>query len=274
MRSTLIFCSVLVGVWGMAADPVGKVPPVDPGVAVAPIAKKEIVVPIMPLPTEIVSPAPKIWAGTVEAGLNGAAGNSEQFSSRFGFAAKRTGADADLVVNAKYLNASADGRETQNQFLSDARQEWKFGPSPWTAFVFGNLTYDEFQNWDLRFLTGGGLGYKWIKTDTTTFITRFGAGVAREVGGIRNEFIPEANLALEFERKLTQRQSLVGLVEYFPSFLSIDDYRINAKASWDMLIDPEWNLNIRVGVQDRYQSQPLGREPNDINYFTEIVWKY
>lgn len=217
---------------------------------------------------------PALWTSQIEFGMNGAAGNSRLFTARVGFATKREGKRTDFKTGINYLKATANDEETQNQVFHDARNEWKLGESPWRYYIFENTTYDEFQAWKVRLVMGSGFGYQFLKNDRTSLQTRAGAGASREFQGPRNEFVPEANLGMDFDHKLTQRQSLCSSVEYFPSFLSIDDFRVNTKIAWECAIDEAKNLSLRVGILDRYQSKADGRKPNDINYYTELVWKF
>lgn len=219
-------------------------------------------------------PLKKMWSGQVDFGLNAASGNSELFNIRSGFGAKREGPRSDFKSSIIFNRASADGIETQNQVLSEARNEWKLDGSPWRLYLFGSAVYDEFQAWRVRVVSGGGLGYQFLDTETTKLQGRFGPGVSREIGGPRNEFIPEANLGVDFSYKISERQSFTSTVEYFPSFLDLNDFRVNSKANWECVIDPVRNISLRVGILDRYQSIPSGKKPNDLNYFTEIVWKF
>ncbi|MFO0947278.1 MAG: DUF481 domain-containing protein [Planctomycetota bacterium] len=217
---------------------------------------------------------PVLWTNQLEFGMNGAAGNSRLFTARAGFATKREGKKTDFKTSINYLKATANDEETQNQVFHDARNEWKLGESPWRYYVFENTTYDEFQAWKVRLVMGSGFGYQFLKNDRTSLQTRAGAGASREFRGPRNEFVPEANLGFDFEHKLTQRQCLTSSVEYFPSFLGINDFRVNSKVAWECAIDEAKNLSLRVGILDRYQSKADGRKPNDINYYTELVWKF
>lgn len=216
----------------------------------------------------------KLWSGQFAFGLNGAEGNTERFNSRFGYDGKRSGPKNDLTLNMTYAKSTADGEETENKFLSDARNEWKLDETPWNLFVSGSGVYDEFQAWDFRLVTNAGVGYKFIDEETTKLSTRFGSGTSREFGGTDNRFIPEANFAMDAEKKLNDRHSLKAGLEYFPSFFDFGDYRVNSKTSWEILIDPEWKLSLRLGLQDRFQSMPDGGKRNDLDYFAEIVWKY
>jgi hypothetical protein len=49
--------------------------------------------------------------------------------------------------------------------------------------------------------------------------------------------------------------------------------RINSKAGWELLLDEEMNLSLKLTVLDRYDSTPNRAEPNDIDYAAMLLWK-
>lgn len=231
---------------------------------------------VAPAPAPIAAPPKaKLFTGQFELGLNGASGNSEQFSMRVGFVGKREGPKADSKVTINYNKATNGGTMTQNLLFTEVRNEWKLGQSKWRIYDFINGTYDEFQDWDVRVVMGAGLAYEWIKTDRTKFLTRFGPGVSREIGGRRNEWIPELNTGFDLEHKITDRQSASLNFDYYPSLIDFSDYRTQTKVAWECVIDPEKNISLRVGALNRYQSMPgPGRKTSDLNYYAEILWKF
>jgi putative salt-induced outer membrane protein YdiY len=216
----------------------------------------------------------KRWKGEFATGLNGASGNTDRFNSRLGFDGRRTGERSDLQLNMTYAKSTANGEEAENKFLSDARNEWKFQESNWRIYLFVSGIYDEFQAWDYRLVDGGGLAYQFFDNDITSLQVRGGGGTSREFGGTDNRFIPEANIGIDLKHQLNERHAITAGNEYFPSFLSIGDFRVNTKAAWEILIDPEWNLGLKLGIMNRYQSRPEGRLPNDLDYFAELVFKF
>lgn len=216
----------------------------------------------------------KAWSGEFNAGVNGAAGNAERFNTRFGLDAKRSGPRANHIVSLLYAKGTANGEETEHKFISKLRDEWKFDESKWSLYTFANTTYDEFQNWDLRLVTGTGFAYQFYDTEVTYLQARAGAGASREFGGTNDKFVPEANLGTDFRYKLTERQSITAGAEYFPSFEDFGDYRLDSQAAWELLIDPDHNLTLKIGFMDRYQSRPEGAKRNDIDYFAQVGLKF
>lgn len=216
----------------------------------------------------------KLWEGSLEFGINGTDGNSENFKFRIAGSAKRETEVRIIKLDILYSYASLNGTESENRSLSTLKHEWLFGNSPWSIFVLGTLETDAFRAFDARVAAHTGIAYAWIKNDITQLKTRIGAGFSHEIGGPDNTYKPELLLGGDFEHKLTERQKLVASVDVFPNFQNFSDYRTQLKASWEVLIDPAWNLTLKLGIVDRFDSTPEGKKKNDFEYFGVLMWKF
>lgn len=214
------------------------------------------------------------WKGEFAAGLNGAEGNTELFNSRVGLDTTREGARSDMKFNITYAKGSARGVDTENQLLHNWRNEWKLGESPWKPFTYVNGQYDVFQAFDYRLISGVGTAYQIRKTETADVQVRVGSGVSKMFGGEDEEWKPEANLGGDWKYTINERHSLTAGFEYFPNYTDFGDFRLNSKAAWEIMVEPSWQLGLRLGVIDLYQSRPQGAKSNDINYFVELVKKF
>ena len=174
-----------------------------------------------------------------------------------------------------YTYAKDDGEESENKGQIDLRNDWLLGKeSPWRVYALGRVEYDNFQNWDWRVSAFAGIGYEFIKTEKTTLIGRFGAGASREFGGDDNRITPELNFGADFEHKFTDTQKIFASLDYYPSLLNFSDFRLVGKAGYEILLDPESGLSLKLGVEDRYDSSPDGAKRNDLDYFVLMVFKF
>jgi putative salt-induced outer membrane protein YdiY len=219
-------------------------------------------------------PPPKVWCGGLEFGVNGSDGNSENFKLRFAGNAKRTTPDNVFTTDWRYGFATADGIQTENRFLLNARDEFLFADSPWNLFVSSIVDVDEFKAYDLRLAAHAGVGYQFVKNDVAALKGRLGFGGSREIGGPNNRFMPELLIGADFERKLTARSKFTSTAEVYPDVTDLGDYWAQIKAAYEVLIDPEWNLTLKLGALNRYDSTPEGRKRNDLEYFAVLLWKY
>lgn len=215
------------------------------------------------------------WTGSVELGLNGSSGNTERFNVRGGASAKRSTERMETTLSASFSYATENSDETENRLRGEARNDWLLPDSRWRVFVLGSAEYDEFQDWDLRLSAFGGAGYELVTTERTFVLGRLGVGLTREIGGTENAIMPEGLLGLDVEHQLTERQRVFGSAEFLPKLDDVGPYRFLGRAGWEILIDPESNLSLKVGLEDRYDSSPgEGFRRNDVDYFVVLVWSF
>ena len=213
-----------------------------------------------PISTPAAEPPPKLWEGGLELGLDGSEGNSQAFNLHFGAKLKRKTEFNILSSELDYKKNSSNSIETVNKAFLESRFEHLFQQSRWTWFVHNIEDYDEFKAYDLRVSLDTGFGYQLIKNDITSLIGRLGGGTTREIGGPDDRFIPEAVFGLEGEHKISKRQKLCASVEYRPDVTDFANYRLNTKAAWEVLLDEEKHLSMKVGILDRYDSYADGQQ--------------
>lgn len=213
------------------------------------------------------------WSISFELGINGNQGNSDTLNLTSGLDLEQK---TDVITNSirfRYNQATADGTETKNNAMLKLGHERQLVDTPWSLFVRNDYIYDRFKAFDLRIVLNGGLGYTFFTSDVSTLKGRFGAGASREIGGPDNDWIPEAVLGLDYKRQLTQRQKLTAILDYYPQLDNANDFRMIADVSWELLVDEEANLSLKLSVLDEYDSTPNGRKPNDLNYAFLLLWK-
>jgi len=247
--------------------------PAEPGSGEGAPAENEAETEIIKVAAEP-EPAPDPWDGSVELGLDGSDGNSQRFNFRFGADAKRTTKESVLTLDLDYRRNTNNSLETANRTFFDWRHEWLFEESPWTWFVHGAVDYDEFQAFDVRVSLDSGVGYQFLKTDRTSFLGRAGGGWSREVGGPDDVFVPEAVLGADFQRQLSKRQKFTANIDYTPDVTDPVDFRLNTKANWEVLLDEEMNLSLKMSVMDRYDSTPHEAKANDVDYGITLLWSF
>jgi putative salt-induced outer membrane protein YdiY len=212
------------------------------------------------------------WTAGIELGINGSEGNNNVFSMRAGGHAKRETTrwkfDSSLVYNKNHSN----GVETQNNGKQDARLDRNLADSAWTLFVLENLIYDEFQAFDVQLSVNSGVGYRWIKTETLDFLTRFGAGATREFGGPEEDWQPTALFGLDYEHKITKMQRAVAKVDYYPEWEDYRNYRVVTDLGWQIDLDRPKNMSLKLSAIDRYDSTPDGAVPNNLDYAVLLIW--
>lgn len=217
-------------------------------------------------------PPLKIWNGSIEAGINGQTGNTEVVNLRTGFNLRRKTDENLFTTDLLYALARQEGLTTQNQMLFNARDEILSPGSPWSLFASTNIEFDEFREYDFLIGVYGGMGYTFIDDGTTLFKVRAGAGAVRRVGGPTDRWEPEAIFGYDFNKRFTDRQAFLHSLDYYPRIDQPSQFRVRARAAYEIIVDPTTGTALRFGIQNRYDSNPGPiSKRNDLNYFASLV---
>ncbi|MEO1715490.1 MAG: DUF481 domain-containing protein [Planctomycetota bacterium] len=214
------------------------------------------------------------WSGGVSLGLFGSEGNTDQFDFRAEINGERDTKETRSSFLGTYSYATDNDGISENEARVIGRNDWKFEGSKWFAFASGQFDYDEFQDWDTRVSIFAGPGYVWTDTEKQRFMTRAGAGATREIGGSDNAWRAEGVLAAEYRRQLTENQLFNASAEAFPDLGDIRNWRVQSRATWEMLVDPEIALTLKIGVENQYDTDPNGVQRSDTDYFILLTWNY
>lgn len=217
------------------------------------------------------------WTGHVELGLNGADGNSESFNVRAGAGATRKGEIWDATAKFVYTRNTSGSDVTRNRFDANMRNDFRLEKdSRWRIFATTAYEYDDFQDWQHRLSQGAGIGYAFIEDDRTTLIGRLGAGVSGELGrDDGDDWTPELIVGVDLEHQFTERQKVFATLDVLPSLENFTDYRLTAKAGYEIIVDPESGMALRLGIEDRYDSTVTGgKKRNDLEYFVLLAWNF
>ncbi len=223
-------------------------------------------------PTYWFGPAP--WDSGFELGLNGSSGTSESLSFRTGGFVKRETDDHKFDGSLYYNKNQADGIEVQSNALLSARYDWLLDDSPWTLFVLSQAFYDEFQAFDFNLNANTGVGYRWIDQEWGKFTTSVGTGVSREFGAlVGDEWIAEASFGFSFEQQVGENKKFYAKMDYFPEWTDFGNYRILSDIGMEIELVQPSNISLKFSVTDRFDSNPGGVEPHNLNYSVLLIWK-
>ena len=214
------------------------------------------------------------WNSSIEFGLNGSEGNSNSLSYVAGSDISRITDLYNLTINLDYRRTRANGLVTQDNARGNVDFDRNIGISPMAAFIKSGVEYDQFKAFDARINVNGGVSYAFAKTDEFKFITRFGAGASKEVGAADDNWKPEALFGLETNRQVNDRNRIFAKIDYFPAWEDFSDYRMVTDAGWEILLDDSENFSLKLTATNRYDSTPLGLEPQDIDYAATLLYKF
>lgn len=72
-----------------------------------------------------------------------------------------------------------------------------------------------------------------------------------------------------------ERRKVFITLHYYSSLHSLSDYRAEAEAGYAVIVDPAHTLSLKLGVEDRYNSNPGDtKKKNDVPYFATIVYNF
>ena len=96
----------------------------------------------------------------------------------------------------------------------------------------------------------------------------------QETGGPRNDWFPEGQVGVDYEYRLTDRTRFTLTGDYYADLEDFDHYRVRVRAAFDILIDPDLNMWLRLGAFNRYDNWAFGSKRNDLDYFMTLLFRF
>jgi putative salt-induced outer membrane protein YdiY len=213
------------------------------------------------------------WKHELDAGINGATGNSESLSLHTGYNGSFKDANHGWKISSAYDNAKSNGIESRRQFFADLLKDWFWSESPWFAFAQGRYDWDRFKEWDYRLSLAAGGGYEFLNNDTWYLAGRFGLGGNKTYGDEEETFTPEATLGLEAAWTISNHESVDFKTTFYPSLKESGEYRNISSLSWRMSMGDSRNVAMKIGLSNEYDTLAApGTETNDFKYNLSLVW--
>jgi putative salt-induced outer membrane protein YdiY len=220
----------------------------------------------------------QLWTGTATLGLAGTAGNAVTSTFNTGVNASRTTNHDVISLYFNAVNSSATVNGVHSGTAQAIRGGWKYDRKTGSRLeinTFNDYEYDKFQSLDLRFVIGGGLGYRAWKSSRGALAIQAGVDydhdkfspAAPAVAFSRSS--SEAYWGDDFTYKVNGSTSIVQDFRMFDNLSDTGAYRANFDLSSNTKLRKwlVWNLSF----SDRYLSDPVaGRKTNDVLYTTGV----
>ena len=207
------------------------------------------------------------------AGFAGTIGNARTLTFTTGVNAARVTSTDKTSVYFNIIKASA----LVNGVSADTAQAVRGGlaydhnVSP-RLFVsgFNDYEYDRFQNLDLRFVLGGGLGFHAVKTERASLDLLAGADYNHSSYSTPlTQNSAELYWGDEYSLKLNAVTSLVQSYRMFNDMRYTGNFRVNFDTGMSTKLS-KW-LTWNISLSDRYLNSPApGRKTNDLLYTTGL----
>ncbi len=79
---------------------------------------------------------------------------------------------------------------------------------------------------------------------------------------------------MDYEHQVNVRNKLIARIDYYPEWSDFNNFRLISDVAWEYLLDEDGNLSFKLSANDRYDSTPNGRKPNDVNYSALLLYKF
>ena len=217
-----------------------------------------------------------LWAGNATIGWAGTKGNAETQTFTVGMTAARVTNTDKMTVYFNAIRANAEVNRISARTAQAVRGGWGYNRNlSKRVFIntFNDYEYDRFQNLDLRFVLGGGLGYAAWQSERGRLDVVGGAAYNREKFDpirpqqpfVRNS--AEAYWGNDFRFRLNARTNLTQSFRMFNNLSNTGNYRVNfdTGATTQVFKWLTWN----IAISNRFLSNPVpGRQKNDFLYTT------
>ena len=133
--------------------------------------------------------------------------------------------------------------------------------------------HDAIADIEYRFTFSPGVGYYFVKNESTTLSGEVGPGAIYEKQGDNSRGYLTLRLAERFEHKLNERARVWQSLEILPQ---VDDYE-NFIANFELGVESSLTekLSLRAYIQDTYDNVPAdGRRRNDLKLVTALAYKF
>ena len=215
------------------------------------------------------------WSRAFEFGVAGAQGPSESFDMRLGLEAQRTTPHVSHSFELRHADKRAREQTDVRTVLVEGRVEWPTPEDGWTYYVHGSSELEKVEKTDYRVAADTGVGYELTDEDDKKLVWRVGGSWSGELNEEDSELTPELSTGIEWNRKVSDRHRITARVEYFPSVQDVEEFRLNSKAAWEMLIDPDSGLSLKFNVSDRQiQNKTAEREIGRLDYSALFLWPF
>jgi hypothetical protein len=209
----------------------------------------------------------QLWAGFFDIGLALARGNARTDTLSTAFNATRVSRKDKIGLHFNQIRGTARVRGQTSTIANAIRGGWSYNRDIAGKVFLATLNdyeYDPFQQLDLRFVAGAGLGYNAIKKPNTSVSILAGSNYSRENffnGVIRNS--AEANFGDDVQYKLNSSASISQSFRFYTNLSETGQYRVSFDLGAATVIR-KW-LAWQVSASDRFISNPVGgRQRNDL----------
>ena len=206
-------------------------------------------------------------------------GDEEQVANQFrlGTLARYRWAGKELEIDMKYERRQDEQENVTNRVLLDGTHEWIFNSTRWSHYLGGKVEYDQTKEFDSRFETNTGFAFSVLKSRSSHVKLKAGTTVSREIGIDQDEvdLSPDSLYGVSINQQVTTAHKISTSVDYIPQWTDFRQYEVQAEANWQIVLDEDRDLRLKVGARNRYESSmPIESIEEGTDYTTSLMWVY
>jgi putative salt-induced outer membrane protein len=215
---------------------------------------------------------PVKWDSSAALGLTLTRGNSKTLNVVGDLQTARKWDQNELSLGASGNYGDNDGTKSSEELRGYVQYNRLFGDR-WFGYLRLDGLHDGIADIHYRYSISPGVGYYFIKNQTTSLRAEIGPGYAFERIGNRDRDYATLRLAERLDHKINERVKLWQSVEILPEVTDFQNYVINAEIGVEAGLTKK--LSLRVFIQDTYDNQPApDRDKNDVKLVTALAYKF
>lgn len=225
------------------------------------------------------APAPNTdWVSSAGMGLSLTRGNSRTVLLTGNAQAERKWDQNELTLGASggygtVHNNSTGKNDKNNDYIGGFAQYNRLIDDRWYGYLRLDGLHDDIADIDYRLTLSPGLGYYFIKNDTTTLSGEVGPGFVTEKLGGNSRTYMTLRVAEKFTHKINDRARIWQTAEYLPKIDKFSDYVMNFEIGIEA--DLTKKLALRSTLSDTFRNRPAaGRLKNDLKLVTGLNYKF
>ncbi|MHC4714065.1 MAG: DUF481 domain-containing protein [Planctomycetota bacterium] len=207
-------------------------------------------------PPKIPDPDRPRWHGSVEIGISGESGNSEELDGNLVFKTTRETEDLLLETYASAEYSREDGETTTDRQRFGGRLESMFAR---THFWYGalDLERDDFKEINLRTVLTGGVGNYWWREGVNFWKTSIGAGVASDTfSNDQSDTYGIAEAYSGYGKRLSKRAVLTNVTKVIVQLDDIENVRVDNDAAVAVDLNEKGDWKLKLGLRHEYDNGP------------------
>lgn len=216
---------------------------------------------------------PPEFEGTAEVSSLVTNGNTKNQTTGLAFDVTYRPSPWLVNLKSKYLTTVSQDILTQEQFEVAGRGGRSLSEQ---LDIFAEHTYlkNGFAGVDNRFISSGGLGYVWVKSDLQTFRTEAALGYTHEDRTDRTELSFMSGLAaIKYKIKIGETSDISHETKYQPNFKNGEDWRLVTETALSAAISSMLSSKI-AWKYEHVNLPPAGKIKGDTTTTVSLLAKF